>query len=223
MRFIHQNLPEEANYAALEIKRAYDLPLTLEAHTLEHIFRPVPAFKGVSYQCNFQKLWHRDLERMIILTSHDLFADNKSQEDDWIFGSCWMNMYLASTARLKGRDNKPREKREVSPEHYLKRVTALILHELGHDLIDNPAYEQAVWINAQTGYQLPLGPHCTNPSCLMWECVDIRTPPQEEGWMELGGKPVTGTGIDDVLERVSENWLCSQCSSCIKKDSSWKQ
>ena len=116
--------------------------------------------------------------------------EGNSEQDDWIFGFHAGNLMVVSSARMKGPDNKPRDRLEVPEELYLARVVFTGIHEIGHDVVKAGHYLPAVWINARTGHRLEMGPHCTDNGCVMYEVVDIVAPPPEEGYMLLGDKKI---------------------------------
>ena len=94
-------------------------------------------------------------------------------------------------------------------------------HEVGHGVVQAPHHKPAYWVNVRTGQSLALGPHCTEPNCLMYESVDIRAPPREEGHLLLGGEKRHDAGLDDFLERRLPDWLCHLCMPFVDVNESY--
>ena len=129
---------------------------------------------------------------------------------------------VASTARMKRPDNKPSDIVAVSEDLYMKRLEILAVHEVGHNVCRAPHYQQAKWVNTKKGHEQQLGPHCTDNGCVMYEVVDIKTPPAEEGHLLLGIEKKYDAGLDDVISRLHPTWFCGQCLPHISIDESFK-
>lgn len=221
MKIFHESLPEEAQEVSLQIESAYGIRNEVIERSLDFLFYPIPKFDGFGLSLNgFNKMLSESENRKtLIITSRDLYGDSKSKDDDWVFGSCYSNLMIASNARLKGQDSKPRKSLEVDKAAYMRRLSTLSIHELGHAVFNNaPHFQQAKWVNAKTGYQMRLGPHCTDNSCVMYEVVDIKAPSAEEGYMLLGNEKKFDAGFDDVLSRMENRWFCNLCKPLIKLD-----
>jgi predicted Zn-dependent protease len=89
---------------------------------------------------------------------------------------------------MKGLDYRPQQKLMVSYNKYMKRFVTMAIHELGHDVILSKHMKKAYWVNASNNKKYPLGKHCTNNKCVMYEVVEIRTPPASIGYLLIGKK-----------------------------------
>ncbi len=222
MLIVHENMPREAEYVAQLLQEVYGFASALRNQDLEGIFVPAalfPGHMGSSVQLKDELLTVPD-QKVMVLTPRDIYAGIGSQDDDWIFGYCSGDLTLAATARMKRKDNQPSATVEVPTELYLKRVGALAVHEVGHDVDKAPHFRLATWVNDRTGHELRLGPHCTDNRCVMYEIVDIRAPP--EGHMRLGDKKCYDAGLDDVIERMHIGWFCPQCKDHIHVPEEYK-
>jgi hypothetical protein len=56
----------------------------------------------------------------------------------------------------------------------------------------------------------------------MYETIDIKAPPKEEGYMRLGDNKKYDAGLDDVLERIYPKWFCRKCLAAISIDEKYK-
>jgi len=226
MIIIHEDLAKEAEIIAGLFQELYQFDSKIVNRDLTKAFVAIPDFNG--FLANPQKLEEflaeYNKKRVLVLTPRDMYASSSSQDDDWVFGYSHSSgsHALASNARLKRFDNKPSSVLEVPEEQYLKRLELLVVHEIGHDVVKASHFKPATWLNNKTGYQLPLGPHCTDNSCVMYEIVDIKAPPREEGCMILGNEKKYDAGSDDVIERLYPKWFCGKCLSSIKIDDSYK-
>jgi len=220
MIILHENLQKEAERVASTFEEVYKIKSELLNESLEGIFKPIPEFEGFSESAD--KIWYvlKSIlnKAVLVITDRDIYADNKSKEDDWVFGYCVGNLSLASLSRLKRQDSQPSRKIEIPMESYLKRIDLLSLHEIGHDVVKAKHFELAKWINAKTGKELALGHHCTDNKCAMYEIVDVNSPPKEQGYMLLGNQRVYDAGIENILERIYPNWFCNRCSESIVID-----
>src|SRR3989344_6138155 len=213
MLIIHENLPEEARALGIALRELYEIPSHIESCSLDGAFVPHSSGRGffTSSPLLSETLGTVLQKPVLVITPRDLYAGDKSPDDDWVFGYCANNLMVASTARMKRQDNKPSDVLAVPRKLYLERMTALALHEVGHGVVQAPHHKPAYWVNVRTGQSLALGPHCTEPNCLMYESVDIRAPPREEGHLLLGGEKRHDAGLDDFLERRLPDWLCHLC------------
>jgi predicted Zn-dependent protease len=220
MKIIHESLPEEASQIAKSLKEILGLESELMEADLGEAFVPIPGFDGY---------WSSALELVeflnlaegkvaLVLTPRDIYSNNKSKDDDWGFGYTWGKLTVVSSARLKRYDDKPSKELQVPPELYLKRLKALSIHEIGHKITHADHFQKAVWVNAKTGYEMDLGFHCNDNTCVMYEIVDIRAPPETEGYLRLGQERRYDAGLDDLLERINPNWFCDRCRRSIRID-----
>ncbi len=219
MIIIHEQLPEEAKYVAKTVNIVYGLESVLGEEELGNLFIPIPEFNGFKQSYHEIYGYFKDIlenEKILILTGRDLYADNKSQDDDWVFGYYYRNLAVVATARIKRYDNKQSAIVEVPEEIYLRRATYLAIHEIGHGVIKGNHLKYAKWINTKKGYELPLGMHCTDNKCALYEIVDITAPPLEEGYMQLGDEKKYDAGLDNVIERIYPDWFCRQCKDSLQ-------
>lgn len=224
MIIIHEGLAKEAERIAQRFREVYGFDNKLVGMDLTQAFVQIPEFNGFwgSYYQLKKFLEEYAGKKVLILTPRDIYANNVSQNDDWLFGYCSENLTLVSTARMKRFDSKPGTTLEIPEGLYLKRLEVLAIHEVGHDVVHAPHFQLATWVNDQTGHELPLGKHCKDNTCVMYEIVDIRTPPKEVGHMRLGTEKKYDAGLDDVLERLNPKWFCDKCRPSIKIDNSYK-
>ena len=218
MIILHENLQREAEKVAAALKKVYGFPVELESRNMDNWFIPLPKFNGFFYQLTeaIETPLLQSPKNIQIITSKDIFAQDKIKEDDWIFGYCNGNVTVSSTARLKRNDNQPSEKLEVPEVLYFSRLENLSIHEVGHHVVKGKHFKPAEWVNAKTGHRLELGPHCDDNRCVMYEIVDIRAPKPEEGFMLLGKERKFDAGMDDVLARMYPSFFCERCKSCIE-------
>ena len=163
------------------------------------------------------------------MTPRDLY-NNDENINDWLFGiSCPQEGYsIISTARLKRKDSVPSQKLIISKRHYMKRLELIAIHEIGHDIIypkkNHISYPDhfkiAKWVNSN-GHEQWLDPHCIDNKCIMYETVDIISPPKEEGYMKLGSIRRYDTGFDEMLRRMKPGWFCKKCKDSINIDESY--
>jgi hypothetical protein len=133
-----------------------------------------------------------------------------------MLGANFGQFSVVTTARLRGTDSRPRRSLNVERELYLRRLSLMTIHELSHDLINGASHHQeAAWVNARSGAETSLGPHCDDNSCAMYEVVDISAPPRDDGYLRLGNKCLYDAGLDEHLERLRADWFCPRCRDCI--------
>ncbi|MBI4181681.1 MAG: hypothetical protein HY520_01810 [Candidatus Aenigmarchaeota archaeon] len=218
MLLIGDRLERELPVAADAVRQVYGIGSTLRQQDCGAFFPP-RAFPGYGIIRDLPGLYdalHLPLgKRVLILTDRDLFLGDQP-EDDWIFGYSQGGVAVVSAARLRGKEGRPQAAMTVPDQRYRDRLQAMALHEIGHEVVRNPRFTQAQWVNARTGHRLALGLHCTDRRCVMYEIVDLRAPPPEEGWVELGGERRADAGLDDVLERRHPGWLCGACHEAIR-------
>jgi len=224
MIIVHENLTEESEEIARVFREVYGFDSVLHNRDLTSAFLPIPQFNG--FWCSENELYEHlnefDRKKFLVVTPRDVYAGDESKEDDWIFGYKWGNLTLASTARMKREDNLPSDELVVPREKYIKRLEVLAIHEVGHEVVKAKHFKDAVWVNAKTGHQLSLGPHCTDNTCVMYEVVDINSPPKEEGYMLLGDEMKYDNGLNQVVERLTPDWFCGRCKESIAIDESYK-
>ena len=226
MKLIHENLLIEAFEIAQALKKVYGIDSEIIEKDFKGVFKPLPEFDG--YLCdlrNFrEKLNIPNGKAVFAMTSRDLYAEDESKDDDWVFGSCLRieNISIASTARLKRFNSEPSGTLKVPYKLYLKRLLTLAIHEIGHDVVQAEHFQPAYYVNAETGHELRLGPHCTDPGCVMYEIIDIRAPKPEVEYMLLGKEKRFDAGLDDVIERMHPDWFCDKCKTSVVVDERYK-
>lgn len=234
MIIVHENLEREANAVAEALGHHFNINSTIRNEEHPELFRKIDleGFIGDCYATHLVRLqeYLNSLgnHAAMLITSRDFYHDYvKSQKDDWVLGSNYGLMNFASVARLRGKNGNPSQKIEVPIEKYLRRVNALCLHEVGHDIVDSRQakhMKMASWAPID-GEALPLGMHCTDNRCLMYEVVDVKTPPREEGCLTLADKMPDGTfgnteerydaGLDECIDRQYDTLLCGRCRDCV--------
>lgn len=226
MILVHENLPEEAAKIAEALKEVYGINSEVLEKDFEGVFKPIPEFDG--YLCslrNFRKILSIPNGKAILaVTPRDLYAEDESKDDDWVFGSCLpiANISIASTARMKREDSEPSKTLEIPKELYYKRLLTLAIHEIGHDVVQAGHFQPVYYVNARTGHDLRLGPHCTDPRCAMYEIIDIKAPNPEDEYMLLGDEKRFDAGLDDVIERMHPDWFCDRCKGSIIVNGKYK-
>ena len=191
MKLYHEDMPEEAEVAAAALEEVYGIKSNLEKIELDGVFTPLPEFDG--FQSSSQQIsQHLDLGKgksVLVLTPRDIYYNNKSKLDDWIFGySNIFGLNVVSSARMKGFDSSPSRELVVPKNVFLGRLLQVVVHEIGHDVVHGKHFKKTYWVNTKKGYKLPLGSHCSDNRCVMYEVVDINAPPREEGHMKLGNE-----------------------------------
>lgn len=226
MILVHEKLPEEAAKIAEALKEVYGIDSKVLEKDLEVVLIPIPKFDGYEWQPhNFRrKLDILNGKAILAVTSRDLYAEDESKDDDWVFGSFspMANISIVSTARMKRVDSEPSKTLEVPEELYLKRLLTLAIHEIGHDIVQALHFQAAYYVNARTGHELRLGPHCTDPRCVMYEIIDIKAPNPEDEYMLLGDEKRFDAGLDDVIERMHPDWFCDKCKASIDVDEKYR-
>ncbi len=225
MIIIHESLPEEAAIIAKAFKQVFGLKSRLVEYDIEEAFEYIPEFDGyfIFNKPLPEKLCSRfrAYQKALLLTPRDIYVNSKSKEDDWAFACQAVNLTMVSTSRIKRSDNKPSQKLEIPLELYAKRLTALAIHEVGHEVV-KAGHEEMYWVNAKTGYELLLGDHCRDNRCVMYAVVDLKSPPVEEGYLKIGDEKRYDAGLDDLIERLNPDFFCGKCKSEIKITKGYK-
>jgi len=225
MIIVHEDMQREAEVLAKELRGVYGFESKLIGRDLSGAFMDLSQFGGFFGSSSRIRgfLPEFDDRKMMVVTNRDVYAGTVSKDDDWIFGFCGNGLTLVSGARMKRLDNLPSQTLEVPEGLYFKRLETLAIHEVGHDVVDANHHKLAHWVNARTGHRLWLGPHCDDNTCVMYEVVDIRAPPEEEGHLLLGDEKKYDAGLDDVLERIRPDWFCGRCRDAIKVDEVYRE
>jgi predicted Zn-dependent protease len=216
MILLHERMNEDAEHVKTVIEDLFEIPVSLVEDNLDQLFTPIPQFQGYYYVPKTDLLSQRvGATITVILTPRDIYGGDKSKDDEWAFAANVGQFSVLATARLMGPDNTPRSSLCVERNLYLRRLSLMTVHELGHDLIKAPHYKNAAWVNVQNGISMPLGPHCDDNSCAMYEVVDVITPPRDEGHLLLGDERLYDAGMDEHLARLRADWFCSRCRDHI--------
>lgn len=216
MILLHEQMRSEATYLKGLIEDVFALPICMVEDSLNRFFDPLPEFEGYLYKPKMDLLEKEFINTAVfILTKRDLYDIGYSRDDEWVLGGSFGKISVVTVARLMGKDSTPRTSLEVAREIYLRRVSLMTIHELGHDLVKAPHHQESSWVNIRNGYEVRLGRHCDDNHCAMYEVVDITTPPQSEGYLKLGSKHLYDAGLDQHLDRLQANWFCSRCKDHI--------
>lgn len=219
MIIAHENLQQEAEHLVTTLNQVYGFSSSLINCNFDRVFTPHPVWPGFlesSQRMSAEIANTFPGEKVLVVTPRDIYAGAVSQENEWVLGYQHNNFSLISTARIKGTDNKPRNSLEVPLDKYLKRIVTMTIHEIGHEVAKAEHHQMAKWVTTNERYSLPLGPHCTDNRCVMYEVVDIKTPPREEGFMLLGDERRYDAGLDEHIERIYSAWFCPKCKAAIK-------
>ncbi len=216
MIILNENLPREAFGIAKVIKEVYGLGSEIIDGDFKDDFEPIPKFGG--YRTSWLGISLKPFQgkAVLALTQRDLYVSDESQDDDWIFGYSGGNLSVVSTARLRGDTSKPTQAIRVLSELYLRRLNVMAVHEIGHSVVKGKHFQDATWVSIQNNRRLPLGLHCTDNTCAMYEVVDLKAPHPGEGYMQLGREKKFDAGLDDLIERMNPQYLCGECRNSIK-------
>jgi hypothetical protein len=212
MLLLHDQMPLEAAAAAEAIRRAFGFPVCVREAGITEILPSIPAFRGrLAEPLMLLKLPGVTRPGCVGLIRADLFMNDKSIDDDWAFGAEQGGCVLASGARMG------------SDLLRARRLAAIVVHEICHAVVPESGahLKPAKWVNVANGYELPLGPHCTDQRCAMYEVADLIAPPPDEGHILLGNEVRRDTGLDELLDRIHETWLCDRCRESIKAADYW--
>jgi hypothetical protein len=202
MILVHDNLHPDAVHLQRVIEEVYGIPVELRDRSVSDLFTQIPEFNGYLDEPR-RDILAREFPNMaiLLLVPLHLYGQAKSREDDWVFGASYGLLSVIATPLLKVGDR----------DLYLRRLSYMGIHELGHDLIRAPHHIEAIWVNAKTGYCMPLGAHCDDNSCVMFEIADTKTPSKDEGHLLFGGSPRYDAGLDDCLRILRPDWFCPRC------------
>jgi hypothetical protein len=218
MILLHEEMPEEAAHLKDLVEHVFGIPVLVRSDNLDRFFVPLPKVQGYFYLPRRQLLLqHFPATAVLVLTPRDLYGGDRSKDDEWVFGANAYSAYhsAVATARLMGPDNAPRTSLAIDASLYLRRLSLLTIHELAHDLVKAPHFQNAFWVNVRNGTSMELGNHCVDHSCAMYEIVDITAPPKDEGYLKLGNDCFYDAGLDEHLQRLHDDWFCQQCRDHI--------
>ena len=215
MLLLHEDMPTEAAAAAAAIKGAYGFRVSVREAEITRILPLIPAFNGrLAEPLRLQQVPGVETPGCVALIRTDLFMDDQSIEDDWAFGVEQGEFVLVSDARMRSRAGQTSDLR-------VRRLAAIVVHEVGHAVVSGPHLRPAIWINVARKYELHLGPHCWDRRCAMYEVADLVAPPPEEGHILLADEIRRDTGLDELLDRIYEAWLCDRCRTSITPKPHW--
>ena len=233
MIILHENLEKEAIVISKTLNEVYGFEAQLVDKNMDGLFTAIPEFNGFHSELTVDlvtALKKFNGKAVLILTNRDLYIRKDSKDDDWVFGVNHLEPYahisVVSNARMKRcNDSRLSQEIEVPFECYIKRLKAFSIHEIGHDVVVEAKashYRQAKWVNIRKKSELPLGLHCTDNSCVMYEVVDINAPSKEEGYMQLGDEKKYDAGLNGVLGRIQRKWFCKKCLDAIEIGKKYK-
>lgn len=207
---------EDAERLKDSIENVFGISVRLLEDSLEKFFITIPEFEGYYWGPKKDLLAQAFCNTaVLLLTVGDIYGGYDSKDDEWAFGSNDEQFSVVATARLMGPDNRPRSSLGIEKDLYMRRLSLLTIHELGHDLVKAPHHQDAAWVNVRNGTSMLLGPHCDDNTCAMYELVDITAPPRDEGYPQLGDKCLYDAGMDEHLARLRPDWFCSRCRAHI--------
>ncbi len=83
---MYEDLKAEAEKIAGTLKQVYQIDSELISESLEGFLPRIPEFNGY-YPGSYELLNSSPKNKFVlIITGRDLFADNKSRDDDWVLG-----------------------------------------------------------------------------------------------------------------------------------------
>lgn len=212
-------MQDEAAHLKRLITEVFGIPVHLLEDGVKRFLIPLSKVEG-HYYIPKTDLLRQEFPNaaVFLLTRTDIYYGETNQDDQWAFGATPVEgpFFVAATARLMGYDSRPRASLNIDYGVYLRRLSYLTIHELGHDLIKNaPHHQNAFWVNVRHNTSDLLGSHCDDNSCAMYEVVDIIAPPKDEGYLKLGDTPLYDAGLDEQLARLRADWFCSRCRGHI--------
>lgn len=212
-------MKDEAAHLKGLIEEVFAIPVRSLEDDLDRFFDPLPKFEGYWYIPKTYLLKQEFPDTAVfLLTRRDIYYGETSKDDEWAFGATPMEgpFFVAATARLMGPDSRPRMSLGIDYGLYLRRLSCMTIHELGHKLVQNAPHQQnAFWVNVRRNTEDWLGHHCDDNSCVMYEVVDIIAPPEDEGYLKLGDARLYDAGLDEHLARLRADWFCSRCRNHI--------
>lgn len=222
MILLHEGLVKEATHLKELIVEVFAISVLLLDDNLDRFFMRLKNVEGYFCQPLLDPLAEQFPGKAVfLLTVKDLYETGallefvNSPNDDWIFGKNFDRISVVSVARLMGKDNSPRRLLDINYNLYLRRMSLMTIHEIGHGLIHAPHHKEAFWVNTKSGIKLSLGEHCDDNTCAMYEVIDVHSPPVDEGYLMIGDKFLPDGGIDEHLNRVRRDWLCPRCRNHI--------
>ena len=220
---LHHSLPDEAEIASRCISRVFGRPVETQENDTDRFFEKVEgtACAGYSYGRAWEILGkeHPD-EIVLVLTERDLVDASRPEDPEaWLFGCTRLQHSVLSLARLRTVDGRPASPR-ADPTRYAARVAVMAAHEIGHVVLRDARHYWPAYCVVVKRRDDPdsLGDHCDDNTCVMYEVIDIPTPPPEESYLELQGhaSPIrTDAGLDAHVDRMGTPRLCAQCTRVL--------
>lgn len=226
MLIFHENLGMEAEESAKKVRDVYGIRSRIEnaEERFPEVFDQVPGIEAY-LETDEEKAIRSfpEIKRVpaLLLVSKDLYVRPEGKidfDEDWFFGESDGNLIYTSVARIKTFDGTPSKKIQVPLDVYLLRLHSINIHEVGHEFVQNPKHYKEAWsVNAETGEKImELGTRCTDPKCIMYEAIDLKTPKPEENYLLLGDEKRFDAGMDEQNARLYKDWFCKPCKKAIK-------
>ncbi|HYR75893.1 MAG TPA: hypothetical protein VEM96_08625 [Pyrinomonadaceae bacterium] len=222
MILLHEQMEnDEAEFLKGVIEGVYKIPVRVSDYNLDPFFEKISA-TGEFY-CNDPNLNGQLAKQfqgkaVFLLTRRDIFVCNMlapfSKADQWAFGGTSESgpYHTVSIGRLMGQTSTAASSLSIDRDRYLRRLELLAIHELGHNIVHNQGhYKKAHYVNATTGERVCLGRHCDVNTCVMYEVIELRTPPCDQEYLELDGERRCDAGLNEHLDRVNVDWFCVNC------------
>src|SRR5262245_51711322 len=215
MLVLHEDLACEAGVASEAVERVFKIPSLVRAVLIQPLLRRAPQSGRYTADPKPLDALREGHALCLAVVRQPLFSPNKPNPtaDDWWFAGEDNGLIIMSIARLGRPDPSP-------GSQYLRRIAALAAHEAGHGVVHGSHLLEAWYVNPITLEEDYLGPHCTDPRCIMYESIDVQAPAPEQGYLRLGGECRFDAGLDDLLRRMSSEWLCLNCERGITPPSS---
>lgn len=220
---LHHSLPDEAEVARRHISRVLGSPVEIQEQDTDGFFGEVhgAACAGYSYGRAWEILAkERPNETVLVLTTRDLVDASRPEDPEaWLFGCTVLTHSVLSVARLRTVDGRPTSAR-ADPTRYAGRVAVMAVHEVGHVVFRGARHYWPAFCVVVKRRDDPdsLGDHCDDNTCVMYEVIDIRTPPVGESYLELRGNALpirTDAGLDEHMERMGVPHLCARCAEVL--------
>ena len=190
--YYESGLKDEAKLASSSVTRVF---LT-NANIIEKDRSQFLRFNKLVNGYELQGLNNQELS--LTLTTKDLFnPESTSREDDYLYGFAYHASWV-SVCRLRSIDDQPVSKVTVAKEIYQKRFDHVLIHELGHVLVQNQKhYQDYVITNTKTGHKTNTGEHCLDKRCVMSQIEDLNI-------------------LDAHVKTRYPDYFCGQCRSSIR-------
>jgi hypothetical protein len=214
MLIIHEALEKEARHVYECMQSAYGLAPAIKLGGFSSLFSKVPIVDLYVLRKDLKKelVEHTTKEAAILLTERELWVDANT----WTLGCSQEDVSILSVRRLRRHDDAPSLIQYEDDGTYLSRIGFLAVHLVGHHAIKGDHLKETYWVDAKTGEKSPLGPHCRDSTCAMYETLTVPYTPEEAGWIEIGGEKMHDVGIDTIVKNLWNDWFCDSCRKAIK-------